>query len=190
MGASDFAKSGKNRGVEREGLRALLKCDDRFQAVDLGTKRAIIDALPVGDYGVQTFDAVMTPEPTEQITVSSIARHLDELTLIEMKTTRKRIKNGSLNGFFFGATEREYQMAAALGDRYKWAFVVLSTENEYGMPFVVLLSLEEVEQRTRAKRIQYQVNFRSDIDDIGETFFLRELGEMQYSEGGEKGGRM
>ena len=54
-------------------------------------------------------------------------------------------------------------MAAALGDRYLFAFVVLNSVNDYERPFAVLLSLEEVEARTRSKRVQFQVNFRSDI---------------------------
>lgn len=80
-----------------------------------------------------------------------------------MKTTKKPIKDENLNGFFFGATEREYAMARALGDKYVFAFVVLNSVNVHNRPFFILLTLDQVEQRTRAKRIQYQVNFRSDI---------------------------
>jgi hypothetical protein len=35
---------------------------------------------------------------------------------------------------------------------------VLNSANAYGKPFAVLLTLSELEHRTRAKRIQYQVN--------------------------------
>jgi hypothetical protein len=89
------------------------------------------------------------------------------LTMIEMKTTRKPIKNASLLGFFFGATEREYDMARTLGDRYSFAFVVLNDTNDYGRPFAVLLTLDEVERRTQKRRVQYQVNFRSDLGPVG-----------------------
>ena len=44
---------------------------------------------------------------------------------------------------------------------------MLSSVNDYERPFAVLLSLEEVEARTRSKRIQFQVNFRSDIQLSG-----------------------
>jgi hypothetical protein len=54
-------------------------------------------------------------------------------------------------------------MAKALGPRYCFAFVVLNQTNIFGKPFAVLLDLEEVEQRTRTRRIQYQVNFKTDI---------------------------
>jgi hypothetical protein len=75
-----------------------------------------------------------------------------------MKTTKKPIKDASLAGFFFGATQREYDLAAKLGDRFRFAFVVLNSANIYGKPFGVLLTLSELEERTRSKRIQYQVN--------------------------------
>jgi hypothetical protein len=158
-----FGKSLSNRRVENSGLTLLLE-DPRFQAPDIKTKRRIVELLPVrGEFGTQTFDAVMTPTPMGGVNVENVEDVLPSLRLIEMKTTRKSIKDGNLNGFFFGATEREYAMAKALGDKYLFAFVVLNNVNIYQRPFFVLLTLEEVERRTRAKRIQYQVNFRSDI---------------------------
>ena len=158
-----FTKSGSNRRVENAGLALLLE-DARFQAIDTPTKRLIIERLPVqGEFGVQTFDAVMTPEPRGPLTIDNIESQLADLRLVEMKTTKKAIKDENLNGFFFGATEREYAMARALGDKYVFAFVVLNDDNVHNRPFFILLTLEQVEQRTRAKRIQYQVNFRSDI---------------------------
>ena len=158
-----FGKSRSNRRVENAGLALLLE-DARFQAVDTPTKRLIVERLPVkGEFGIQTFDAVMTPEPTEPLTVSNIQAHLPSLRLVEMKTTKKAIKDENLNGFFFGATGREYAMAEALGAKYVFAFVVLNSDNIRNRPFFILLTLEEVERRTRARRVQYQVNFRSDI---------------------------
>jgi hypothetical protein len=105
----------------------------------------------------------MTAEPEEPLTISNLEARLHQLRLVEMKTTKKAIKDENLNGFFFGATEREYAMARALGDKYVFAFVVLNSDNVHNRPFFILLTLEEVERRTRARRVQYQVNFRSDI---------------------------
>lgn len=166
---SKFAKSRLNRGVERHGLSVLLS-DPRFQAPDLAAKRRIIELLGnagidgTGVFGHQTFDAVMTPTPRPPLTADTIEGFFDEVTLVEMKTTRKPIQDAALNGFFFGATEREQAMATALGDRYLFAFVVLNSDNAFGRPFAVLLPLEEVRRRTRPWRVQYQVNFRSDIE--------------------------
>jgi hypothetical protein len=162
-GDAKFGKSLSNRRVENRGLALLLE-DPRFQAPDLPTKRKIIELLPVkGEFGIQTFDAVMTETPMPAITAENLNQHMSSLRLVEMKTTAKRIQDQNLNGFFFGATEREYAMAKALGHQYLFAFVVLNADNVYGRPFFILLTLEEVERRTRAKRVQYQVNFRSDI---------------------------
>ena len=73
-------------------------------------------------------------------------------------------------GFFFGATQREYDLAAKLGDKFRFAFVVLNSANAFGKPFAVLLTLSELEYRTRAKRIQYQVNLWNARDAQGSTY--------------------
>lgn len=165
--STKFDKSRSNSLTEKLGLSVLLS-DRRFQWVDLPTKRRILlliaeAGLGSGMFGHQTFDAIMTPIPRPPVTADNVDQYFDELTLVEMKTTRKPIKGAALNGFFFGATERERAMARALGDRYRFAFVVLNEDNEFGRPFAVLLPLDEVERRTREWRVQYQVSFRSDI---------------------------
>jgi hypothetical protein len=171
---SKFGKSLLNKGTENSGL-ALLLTDRRFQGVDLLTKRRILELIDIpGAFGTQTFDAVLTNAPVEPLHPENVEKHFSTLRLVEMKTTRKPIRNEALSGFFFGATEREYAMATALGERYLFAFVVLNSANDYERPFAVLLSLEEVEARTRSKRIQFQVNFRSDIEpsDVPETLIV------------------
>jgi hypothetical protein len=161
-----FGKSASNVRSELSAIELLLG-DARFQVPDVETKKAILRLLPVSDdCSHRTFDAVMTPDPRPPIDESNLAAHLDGLLLIELKATKKAIRNSALNGFFFGATKREYDLAAALGDRYLFAFVVLSSENDYGRPFFVLLTLEELEKRTRTKRIQYQINLRSDTESV------------------------
>jgi hypothetical protein len=163
-----FERSGLNQRTEKLGASLLLR-DPRFQLVSLATKRRILELIETklggsGAFGIQTFDLVMTPAPAAQITPESADEHFPSLTLVEMKTTKGAVKDQALRGFFFGATEREYAMARALGPRYCFAFVVLNETNIYGKPFAVLLTLEEVEARTRQRRVQYQVNFKTDID--------------------------
>ncbi len=161
-----FLQSLENKKTENAGLIFLQK-DPRIQVISTLAKRAALNALGVeGSFGAQTFDAVMTREPVEPLGVDNIADHIEDVTLLEMKTTKKPIKNANLNGFFFGATEREYELATHLGDRYRFAFVVLSENNDYGQYFAVLLPLREVARRTRARRIQYQVNFKTDTADL------------------------
>jgi hypothetical protein len=171
---SKFEKSGINKKTEKEGVSLLLR-DPRFQLVDLSTKRRILDLIgKTGTFGIQTFDLVMTPKPAPPITLENIEQAFPELTLIEMKTTKGAVADQALRGFFFGATEREYAMARALGDRYCFAFVVLNDNNTFARPFAVLLTLEEVEARTRQKRVQYQVNFRTDtsVEDTSEEHVI------------------
>ena len=164
---SKFTKSGSNKRTEREGL-ALLLADPRFQVPNLATKRRILELIGRTEaFGTQTFDAVMTSRPSPPVTPVNIDGLFPTLRLVEMKTTKKPIQNDSLHGFFFGATEREYDMARTLGERYLFAFIVLNAANEYGRPFAVLLTLDEVERRTRKRRVQFQVNFHTDLTAIG-----------------------
>lgn len=166
----DHGKSRRNRVVEKAGLHDVLLKDPRFQAPTTETKKAILNALGLGDtklYGPQSFDAIMLPQATELINKSTLPCHLDQMVLVEMKTTKKPIKDAGLAGFFFGATQREYDLAARLGDKFRFAFVVLNSANAYGKPFAVLLTLTELEYRTRAKRIQYQVNLWNARDAHG-----------------------
>jgi hypothetical protein len=157
----DHGKSKRNRVVEKAGLQDVLLKDPRFQAPSTETKKALLKALGLGDtklYGPQSFDAIMLPQATELIDQTTLPRYLEQIVLVEMKTTKKPIKDAALAGFFFGATQREYDLAAKLGDKFRFAFVVLNSANAYGKPFAVLLTRSELEHRTRAKRIQYQVN--------------------------------
>ena len=167
LGQTKFDKSRSNKSTEKYGLSVLLS-DARFQAVDLRAKKRILAliaeaGLGSGAFGHQTFDALMTATPQPPITAENVEAYFPDLTLVEMKTTKKAIRGAELNKFFFGATQREQAMAQALGDRYLFAFVVLNEDNEYGRPFAVLLPLQEVERRTREWRVQYQVSFRADI---------------------------
>lgn len=157
----DHGKSKRNRIVEKAGLKDVLLKDKRFQTPTTKTKKAILQGLGLGDtkfYGPQSFDAIMLPQATELIDQTTLPCYLEQIVLVEMKTTKKPIKDAALAGFFFGATQREYDLAAKLGDKFRFAFVVLNSANAYGKPFAVLLTLSELEHRTRAKRVQYQVN--------------------------------
>lgn len=155
--------SAKRLGTETDGLSVLLQ-DRRMQALDHRTKWRILELLVVsGAFKPQSFDAVMTTVPSPPLTEQNIEQYMDQLTLVEMKTTKKAIKDAALNGFFFGATDNEFQMAKALKSKYVFAFVVINEENVYGRPFFVLLTLEQLHARTHASRVQYQINFRNNM---------------------------
>jgi hypothetical protein len=156
----EHRKSKANRIVEDAGLAVLLK-DGKFQAPSTGLRKSILRHLGLDgtkDYGHRSFDAIMLPNSSQEVSEENLGRYLDDIVLVEMKTTEKPIKDENLFGFFFGATEREFKLAEKLGDRYRFAFVVLNSNNIYGKPFAVLLSLEELRPRIRSDRIQRQIN--------------------------------
>jgi len=157
-------------GTEKAGLDVLLE-DPRMQAVSLATKKRILELLQVaGAFKTSSFDAVMTTSPVEPLTETNVADHINQLKLVEMKTTRAAIANASLNRFFFGATDSEFVVARALKERYVFAFVVLNDVNEYERHFFVLLTYEQLQARVRTSRVQYQINFRSDMEENAALF--------------------
>jgi hypothetical protein len=159
-----FLKSGLNQGTERKATDLVLD-DKRFQKPTSALKSRILNGIhpDIGDWSQKTFDLIMTSTACDPVTEANVATLLDDICVVEVKTTRKPIRNKALNNFFFGSTERQYQLARALGGRHRNAFAVLNSDNDYGRPFFVLLTLDQVEQKTRTKRLQYQVNFRSDM---------------------------
>ena len=163
-----FLKSGLNEGTERTA-HGLVLGDRRFQKPTSRTKAKILRALhpAAGDFTQQTFDLVMTSTAVEPITEDNAEGLIGDIRVVEVKATRKPIRNMALNGFFFGSTERQYVLARALGDRHRYAFVVMNSDNDYERPFFVLLTLADVEEKTRSKRLQYQVNFRTDMQPTG-----------------------
>jgi hypothetical protein len=159
-------KSMDNQIRERGATGRLLEIEGRFQKPDRPTKQRILELLSLpkgGEWTVQTFDLVLTPAGAAALTVENAHEYIDEIYLVEVKATKKAIRNEALNGFFFGTTDRQYQLARAAQGRYRYAFVVDNEDNDYGKPFYVLLTLEEVEQRTQSKRLQYQVSFKRDM---------------------------
>jgi len=173
--AAKFLKRGLNEIVEIDATAVVLG-DKRFQRPDLATKRRLLELLDVkGKWTARTFDLIMTSADCEPINLDSVGRRLSEITLIEVKSTRAAIRDASLSGFFFGATETEYQLATALGNRFRYAFVVLNSKNIYGAPFFVLLSHIQVESKTRTRRVQFQVNLRSDMHVDGSEEVYRSV---------------
>jgi hypothetical protein len=156
---ASYGKTKLNNVKEDTALNVLLKRDSAFQRPDSATRKHILALLGLEKYSARAFDLIQTDVPTPHITVDNAAEFIDAIGLVEVKATKKAIEDDNLFGFFFGATENEYKLAAKLGDRYKFAFVVLAPRGEKP-PFFVLLTLNEVEERTSKRRIQFQVNLK------------------------------
>jgi hypothetical protein len=154
----------ENLATEKEAVRVVV-ADPRYQVPQREVKAALLEHFAVkGQRNTRVFDVVRTDVPAPPLTVVNLDEYLPQIRLGEIKSTKAAIKNRALNGFFFGATENEWVMARALGDRYLFLFVVLNAQNDFGRPFFVPLTLAQVENRTRTRRIQYQVNFRTDME--------------------------
>lgn len=166
-----FLKSRLNAGTEARAHDFVLQ-DTRFQKPDHNTKKRILELLELdgGTWSAQSFDLVMlAPETTLALDVHNVDRYIDRITLVEVKSTRSgAVIDIRLNGFFYGSSKTQYDLADAAGDRLVFVFVVLTDTNRYGKPFFAVVPFSELERRTRAKRIQYQVNLRTDMTDQGE----------------------
>ena len=178
------AKNLRDLRVEKQGQVLLLR-DPRFQAVDKECRTRILRLLGIDlkeRYGPRSFDLIMTDLPVEPITIDNVQELIDAIRLVEMKTTRKAIKDEQLAGFFYGATENEYRLAERLGDRFLFAFVVLNRANRFGAPFAALRTLKEIEAQTKSKRTQFQVSLRAaDVTPGEERLLFFELEDAAVS---------
>lgn len=159
---ASYEKTFSNLDTELRAKDVLLQSDDNFHDVALPVKKRILEHLGFeGRLPTTSFDLVWTTDRLDELTLDNLAEHIDSLVLVELKATKNKhgkVRDESLRGFFFGATENEFTIARRLGERYRFAFVVLSDNNDFGRPFYVNLTLEELEKRIRTKRKQYQIN--------------------------------
>ena len=156
---ASYGKTKLNNVSEDSALNVLLDSNSSFQRPDSKTRKRILALLQAEQFSHRAFDLVQTDVPIPALTLGNVDEFIDNITLVEVKATKKAIADENLHGFFFGATDNEYRLAARLENRFKFAFVVLAPKDDRP-PFFVLLTLAEVEARTRTKRIQYQVNFK------------------------------
>ena len=156
-----FKKSQRNHALERSA-RDFILLDRRFQRPSSTVKKRILDLLGfAGDFSAASFDLIMTTAPMPALSPKDVDAALPDITLIEMKTTAKPIKNVDLPGYFFGTSETQYTLADVAGNRLRWAFVVMNADNDYGRPFFALLTTAEVRAATKKRRVQFQVNFKT-----------------------------
>lgn len=156
-----FKKSQRNHALERSA-RDFILLDARFQRPRSAVKRRILELLGfAGAFTAASFDLIMTTQPQPSLELVNVAAALDDITLIEMKTTAKPVPNVALAGYFFGTSETQYNLAEMAGLRLKWAFVVMNAENDYGRPFFTLLTTDELRESTRNRRVQFQVKFKT-----------------------------
>jgi len=143
-----------NNVTEKEGIIYLLENHTGFFRIDLETKKELLDRLQIGYNFLQSFDLIFVPELVGQkVDKEFIEIYLEDILIVELKTTKKYLPENP-KGFFFGATENEFNFGNILGDRFRFCFVCLNTKS----PSFVMLTIGELEKIIRNKRIQFQIN--------------------------------
>lgn len=143
-----------NNITEKEGVNYLLENYTGFFKIDLATKKHLLDLLKIEQRYLQSFDLIYVPEMVGKVADTGFVQtYLENILLVELKTTKKYLPENP-KGFFFGATENEFNFGKILGTRFRFCFVSL---NEKGSSYA-LLTLDELEERIKNRRIQYQIN--------------------------------
>jgi hypothetical protein len=149
-----FKLSLLNFVTEKQGIDYLIEEQTGFFLVDKPTKRVLLDKLNLSHSYLRSFDMVFIPRMKGVVFKEQyIETHLDELIFVELKTTKKYLPE-SPKGFFFGATEKEFNFGKLVGDKFKFCLVCLNPES----PSYTMLTLEELDKIVKIKRIQYQIN--------------------------------
>lgn len=149
-----FVLTLSNNVTEKEGVNYLIENYTGFFKIDLATKKELLDLLKIEHRFLQAFDLIYVPEMVGKIADAGfIQTYLEDIILVELKTTKKYLPENP-KGFFFGATENEFNFGKILGSRFRFCFVSL---NEKGSSYA-FLTLEELEEQIKNRRIQYQIN--------------------------------
>lgn len=154
MADHSFTITRKNNATEKEGIRFMESLGQGFFFVNKDERQRILELLGQPKNFSRSFDMVLIPRlANAEFSPEAIETHIDEVTLIELKCTRAFLPNNP-KGFFFGATQNEFDFGERLGEKFRFCFVCLNPESlSYA-----LLSVPELEKIIRTRRIQYQIN--------------------------------
>lgn len=152
--AHSFLITVSNNLTEKEGINYLIQNHTGFFLIPRETKKELLDILELSHRYLQAFDLIYLPEYVGSFIHSGfIETNLKNIILVELKTTKKYLPHNP-KGFFFGATENEFEFGKLLGDKFRFCFVSLNERS----PSYALISVPELEAIIKNKRIQYQIN--------------------------------
>jgi hypothetical protein len=141
-----------NNKSEKEALNFLIESNIEFLNPDKQSRKFIMEKLNIPKQFSRAFDLIMI-KGRDNLSQSIELFDFEDIILIELKTTKKKLPNLP-KGFFFGATESEFKLATLLKEKYKFCFVSIHKESlSYS-----LLTLDALEKIIKTKRIQYQIN--------------------------------
>lgn len=154
MPDQSFTITRKNNATEKEGIQYMESLNQGFFFVNKDERKLILELLGQPKNFARSFDMVHVPRLAGgELSVDAIETHIEEITLVELKCTRAFLPNNP-KGFFFGATQNEFDFGERLGDKFRFCFVCLHPNS----PSHAILSVPEIERIMRTKRIQYQIN--------------------------------
>ena len=140
----------KNLKTEKEGIQILRKKISNFHIPTSAERKHIYQVLDI-DYKkyARSVDGIILNVPN----VIDI-RNENDVTLVEIKTTKAKNATELPYGAFFGITQNEEDLFKAKKN-YRLC-IVHSTNEKY-----VLITYNEYISLIQNKRIQYQVNFKT-----------------------------
>ncbi|HQZ83347.1 MAG TPA: hypothetical protein PLR83_09010 [Pyrinomonadaceae bacterium] len=154
MPDQSFTITRKNVATEKEGIQYMESLGEGFFFINKDERKRILELLGQPKNFSRSFDMVQIPRLAgAELSLDTIETHIGELTLIELKCTRAFLPHNP-KGFFFGATQNEFDFGERLGDKFRFCFVSLNSESLSH----ALLSVPELEKIIRTRRIQYQIN--------------------------------
>ncbi|MBP9663314.1 MAG: hypothetical protein KBD94_01740 [Pyrinomonadaceae bacterium] len=154
MPEQSFTITLSNNLTEKAGIDYLIANETGFFYADSETRKKILELLELPKTFARAFDMIYIPRFAGKVVTEEVIKaHLDEIFLVELKTTRKFLPENP-KGFFFGATQNEFDFGERIGDKYRFCFVCLHPNS----PSHAMLSVPELEAIMRTKRIQYQIN--------------------------------
>jgi hypothetical protein len=150
-----FTITRRNNATEKEGIQYMESLYQGFFFVDKDERKRILELLDQPKNFARSFDMIQVPRLAgSELSLETIETHIDEVTLVELKCTRAFLPNNP-TGFFFGATQNEFDFGERLGDKFRFCFVCLNPQSLSH----ALLSVPDLEAIIRTRRIQYQINF-------------------------------
>jgi iron only hydrogenase large subunit-like protein len=144
-----------NNNSEKEAVQFLIDSDKNFINPDKDSRKLIMELLGIEKKFIRAFDLVLIPGHTNIEKVIELNQS-SEIILVELKTTKKKLLNNP-RGFFFGATENEFDLARKFENKFRFCFVSLHPESKS----YKLLTLKELNEIIKTKRVQYQINLKN-----------------------------
>lgn len=152
--AHSFVITLSNNKTEKEGMEFVMETSsDLFHPDSIGRKE-LLKVLGLSGGFRKAFDLVRVAGANRNHGLLEIPTP-EAVTLIELKTTKKRLPNNPY-GFFFGATENEFKLAEEMGERFNFAFVCLHPETQS----VKFYSLNKLRPLIQKQRTQFQINLK------------------------------